>query len=199
MAFRSQMMTEKRVGNVAFRVCHDPSPGNDRTEEPLTRIVSWSRNVQGDAHDYATPGEFMETIRPGDVVHKLYGYKHGGTALSLEPFPDRWDAFWVGYVLVTPERVQALGVPADRLEGQIRAEIEIEQQYMNGEVYQVHAHGLVDGVALEEPCVVIGGIYGFDDAVFDEVASEMLSELPERWADGLTGETIAAASWDSRW
>ena len=200
MVSRAETVVEKRVANVAFRVCYDKDPVNLRREEPLTRIVSWARAVEGDEHDYANAAAFLESVRPGDIVRELYGHVHSGVALALEPFSDPWDSGMVGYVLVTPERMEAVGLdPANTalLDEQIRADIEIEQHYINGMVYEVHAHGLAGGVPLQEPLAAWGGLYGFDDDDFDKVAWDMRAELPVQYADAVTQAAINETMWET--
>ena len=109
----SAIMSKTVGGQLTFRVHHDLDAHNPRLEEPMTKIVGWHRKYfvsDRDMVDFRDRDSFLESVRPEDIVRPLYMYEHGGVALATTPFSDNFDSGHLGYVLVTPERLEAIGI-----------------------------------------------------------------------------------------
>lgn len=85
--------------------------------------------------------------------------------------PGGWDSGLVGLIFDTPETREACGTPLDKIEDGLRAEVEVYDQYLRGEVYMAvhevkHTWTRDDGVQREswEHEDSVGGILGHDSA-----------------------------------
>ena len=203
MGSRESAIMSKTVGDrLAFRVHHNPDPANPRKEEVLTKIVGWHRKYHisdSDMVEFSDPESFLESVRPEDIVKELYMHEHGGIALSVTPFSDKWDSMRVGYVLVTPERIEALGLDGSDTEFIQRiVEVEVKdfEAYMNGNIYQVDVHMMVDGDVLETPVGTVGNLWDTDDVTLDGAVIVLRAFLEPKYAEGVTDEAVDAAEWD---
>lgn len=118
------------------------------------------------------------------IALPVYMYNHGQIALSTESFHGRalhaeWDSGRVGWIYVTREDVRKnYGVKRisaklkDRVEKVLRAEIELQSSYINGEVY---GYRLIDNEKDEE----IDSCFGFYGDDF--INNGMADELPEEF------------------
>jgi len=75
----------------------------------------------------------------GSIAFKLplYRYEHSGVAYSTKPFSCRWDSGQVGFVVVTKEKINELGLEGRtqrELEKMVDDEIEVYSQWANGDV-----------------------------------------------------------------
>lgn len=138
--------------------------------------MCWHRRYElGDQHEFRTPGEFRGWVRKVDVAVALplYLYDHGGLTMStkgwLYPYNDPWDAGQVGWIYVTKTRLRKeFGIRRvtkkilRRAEEILRAEVEVYDQYLRGEVYGFTAYNVVGGeIEVLDSC---GGFYGDDPA-----------------------------------
>ena len=198
----STIMSKAVGGRLTFRVLYDRNPHNPRKEEPMTKIVGWHRKYHvsdRDMMEFPDRDSFLESVRPEDIVKPLYMYEHGGVALSTEPFSDRWDSGPLGYVMVTPERLEAIGLKrseTEQIERNIASEIKVFQAYMNGEVYQIDVHRMADGDVLETPVTTIADIWELDDDALDEAAIAALVDVDPDHLRDVTNEMVEAADWD---
>lgn len=97
------------------------------------------------ADDYDGWDEMENAIRNKlNVKHiqKVYGYSHGGLAISLEPFSCRWDSGVLGFAVITAENVTecmggkyATRKNVEKAIHQIKDEIKVLDQYVNGDVW----------------------------------------------------------------
>jgi len=82
-------------------------------------------------------------IIPKDAIKlPVYLYEHSGMTVSLEPFGDPWDSGQVGWIFVTREKVleeysvkKITPQVREKVLAVFRAEIEIYDAYLRGEVY----------------------------------------------------------------
>ena len=203
MATSNEALREKVFGGFVFRVIADPDPVDLRADDPVTRIVTWTRRlVVGDEHDFEDPDAFLASVQPDDIVLPLYVHDHSGISLALGPFNDRWDSGQAGYVLVTSEKLRAIGVdPADteRVGEIVAGEVGEQQRYLNGECYQVDAHQTVTEGVIERPIQVRPGVYDCQDATLDEAVVEMLHDLDYGRFGDVKVAVIAATPWTGRW
>ena len=195
---RDYAITSKEVeGEIAFRISHDDSPESPREHSPITHIAAWHRryNLADEGEDRSIE-TFLESVRECDTLMPLYMMDHGSISLSLGPYSDPWDSGQVGFVLITPERVRAVGLdPSDteRVMKLARQEIEAYSQYVNGDIYCMTIHRMCHGQVLPNPELTYGGIYDDDERNLDVIALELcsLSNL----ATDMTKERIAASEW----
>ena len=196
----STIMSKAVGGRVTFRVHHDRNPYNPREEEVLTTIVGWHRKhrISDEGQDFPDRDAFLASVRPEDIVKPLYMYEHGGVVFATTPFSDRWDSGQVGYVLVTRERREAIGLKrseTEQIERNITTEIKAFESYMNGEIYQIDVHRMVDGDVLETPVTTIKDVWSLDDDALDEAAIATLADVDPDHLGDVTNEMIEAADW----
>ena len=67
---------------------------------------------------------------------------------------------------------------------------------MNGEVYQIDVHRMVDGDVLETPVTTIKDVWGLDDDALDEAAIAILADVDPDHLGDVTNEMVEAADWD---
>jgi hypothetical protein len=104
------------------------------------------------------------------VAFPLYAYIHGGVALSLGAFGDRWDSGQIGYVVVD------LDGERDAAEGIARAWVETWNTYLSGEVYGYVVERIDTcnlGHEHAEQVDSCWGFYGDEQAARDEGESSL--------------------------
>jgi hypothetical protein len=129
--------------------------------------------------DFTTEDEFiswLKTEKGALVVHRVYGYDHGGLSLSVShsyPFDDPWDAGVLGVAYVTAQNwkdcqgtewtgsTEQLATCTDMIKG----DVESYSQYLNGEVY---GYRVLDNGEEVDSC---WDIYGYDYAKAEAAAS----------------------------
>ena len=197
----SAIMSKTVGGKVIFRVHYDMDPRNPREEEPFISIVGWHRKYHvsdRDMLEFRDRDAFLASVRPEDIVRPLYMYEHGAVALSTTPYSDKWDSRQLGYVLVTPERLERIGLKSsdtEMIERNVDAELKEFQAYMNGEIYQIDAHRMVDGDVLETVVGTIGDIWDTKDDTLDEAVSALLHDLDPQYTEGITDDAVVASEW----
>ena len=114
-------------------------------------------------------------------IQKVYGYSHGGLAISLEQFSCEWDSGVLGFAVITAENVTecmggkyatkkniAKAIP------QIEGEIKVLDQYVNGEVYGFNIE-YADGDS--DSC---SGFYGSDievNGILEHIGEDYHKEI----------------------
>ena len=198
----SAIMSKTVGGQLTFRVHHDLDAHSPRLDEPMTQIVGWHRKYRvsdSDMVNFRDRDSFLESVRPEDIVRPLYMYEHGGVALATTPFSDKFDSGHLGYVLVTPERLEAIGIgqgETEVIEHNITTEIKELAAYMNGEVYQIAVHRMVDGDVLETSVATIGDIWETDDDTLDYAVDVVLGDVNDDYIGDVTMEMVKAADWE---
>ena len=194
-------MSKAVGGRVTFRVHHDPKPKNPWKEEVLTTIVGWHRKrAISDTYEYRDRAAFLESVRPEDMVKPLYMYDCDGVVLSTSAGSHACGYSQVGYVLVTPERIESLGLDgsdAEFIERILDVEIKDFEAYMNGNVYRVDVHRMVDGDVLETPVGTVGGLWDTDDGTLDGAVIVLRAFLEPGYAEGVTDVMVAEAEWET--
>jgi len=134
--------------------------------------------------------EFIRMEYKAEVILPLYLYDHSGITISTKPFQCGWDSGQVGFIYIDPEmNINNAGKPfsKEQLEEDLRAEVELYDMYLRGEVYWYKilekqrpskecpcCHEIFDG---EEEWVEIdlcSGFYGLN--CVREVVEEVLNE-----------------------
>lgn len=98
--------------------------------------------------------------RQEDAIHMLplYLLDHSGLSLSTGSFHDAWDSGQVGIIYTTEARLAKHGVDKSEAEAALKAEVELYDQYLRGDVW---GYSVVDadGEVVDSCC----GFYGRDD------------------------------------
>ena len=97
----------------------------------------------GEYRRYSGREEFLESVETDHILRPLYMYEHGGVALSTGAYSDPWDSGQVGYVRVTPESAEKIGIDisdTERVNALIDQEVAALAAYINGDIYSISAH-----------------------------------------------------------
>lgn len=136
-------------------------------------MICFHRNYQlGDKHDMSIEDLQAIVARPDVVSLPLFLYDHSGISMSTQTEPTwfhaAWDSGKVGYIYVTREKIlkdfnrklltKKLREDAARI---LRAEVEVYDQYLTGDVWHVVVR---DREANMEVVESVGGIYGYQEA-----------------------------------
>lgn len=96
------------------------------------------------------------------VILPVYMLDHSGIALSTSSFHDRWDSGQVGFIFATRESVtkwfnkkRITKDLREKVEAQLRSEVDQYGKYVNGDVYAAVVTDLVSGEEVDSLC----GIY----------------------------------------
>lgn len=166
-------------GGLTARVEQDECPLNPRLEQDnASKMICFHRRYSlGDGHEYSSAdhegwGALEKAVRKRErpaALLPLYLMDHSGLTISVDCGlfracdPHGWDWGRVGFALVrrdSPELGGLRGVKAKRrAEEIIRAEVEIYDQFLRGDVWAVVVKDAAGGV-VDSLC----GIYGFKEA-----------------------------------
>jgi hypothetical protein len=140
----------------------------------------------GDEHelnhnDYNGWDEFERAVRKEynvATLTKVYGYSHGGLAISTSPFQCNWDSGVLGFAIVTKEKLrEEHSIKNVTKKYRVKAELVVEgevetlNQYINGDVY---------GFEIEDAeGDVIDSCYGFygDDVMTNGMDGHLDAEI----------------------
>ncbi len=129
-------MTTYKKGDEYLRIEIDSDPMSPREHDNLGVIAIWHPRYQlGDLQPKEDPKSFIEDLPEGTVVLPIYMYDHSGVTLRVTPFTCPWDSGQVGIIYATPEQVEAMGTPQDRISEGLVAELEEYGEYVEGNVY----------------------------------------------------------------
>lgn len=120
----------------------DDDPVDPREGDNLgTMICFHPRYRLGDDNREYSKNELLDIVQQDGVIAlPLFLYDHGGITMSTREFSCPWDSGQVGFIFVTPDRIQeefgkidaeTLGKAKNILE----AEVETYDQYLTGEVF----------------------------------------------------------------
>lgn len=135
------------------------------------------------------------TVRGGRLVMLGEDCVHRTDTATVDRFPadaQGWDTSFVGFMVVTEERIQTLcgedpeHREADWLDSALKTELAEYDRYLRGEVYSYVVAG---GTSFEESC---GGFIGL------EYAKEEADRAAEGAATLLRDEQVARAEWAAR-
>lgn len=115
----------------------EEDPLDPRKEwDNLGVIATWhARYNLGDEQPKLSPEDFMDTLPVGTVTLPVFLFDHGGLCIQTRPFYDRWDSGRLGFIYITPERIEELGVPLIDVEKQLESEVEVYDHYIRGNIY----------------------------------------------------------------
>lgn len=180
-----------------LEIHYDESADNPRTAwDNLTVMAVFHRRYDfGDKVDFSS-GDFngwdemeehiRKTYKPL-AMKPLYMYDHSGITISTSPFGCRWDSGQIGFVYITQKKLDEMGIAikedetwsefVERLENYIDGEVEVEDQYVRGEVY-----GFVIKNADGEHVDSCWGFYGDDfkeNGILDHVDKDNIVNLDD--------------------
>jgi len=115
----------------------------------------------------------------GLFIKPVYAYIHGGITISLGSFSCKWDSGCIGFVFTTQEKINEWGIPQDKVEACIEAEIEEYDKYLTGDCYLVEIIDTIDGEVIE----TFGGL-GYSDMVkeAESYVAHLIETTPEQLA-----------------
>jgi len=133
------------------------------------QISIWHRCYNfGNNTDFATPGDFLEFCRKGDLksarkgdkVFRLpvYLYDHSGLTVNTTGFSCPWDSGQVGWVWTTKKRMKERGWKAtdeNHVYEHLKEAVQLLDDYLTGNVYRFTIEDAAGEVL--ESC---GGYYG---------------------------------------
>src|SRR4030042_1796780 len=124
--------------NKILLICNDIDPENPRKHnDNLGEMICWHRRYKlGDEHKYSNPAEFYKSIKPGDLLLKLYLYDHSGITISATPFSYSWDSSQVGYIVARKEKIdKEFNGDIEKAKLILEDEVKLYDMYLTGEVY----------------------------------------------------------------
>lgn len=157
------------VNGFQISIHYDEDRESPREWDNLGTMVCWHRRSNlGDRTVRSQDFKDMEGLVASfkaRVLLPLYLYEHGGMTMRTYPFDDPWDSGQVGWIYTTTERTRkeygeciTMEIE-DNIKAVLRAEVEIYDQYLAGDVY---GYQVTDPQGKEvESC---WGFYGLDYA-----------------------------------
>lgn len=133
--------TYAKSGNDLYFISEEPDlfPPNPRTDWDCysTFYIAPNRYFSGDIPVSAFVPDVKAGIEPEYVKLPIYAYVHSAIALSTTPFHDDFDSGLAGFAVCTRQDVADLGYSTpdwrSHAENVINSELELYQQYLNGE------------------------------------------------------------------
>ena len=101
------------------------------------------------------------TPYPG-FLQEVYMHNHGGIKLSTEPFHDRWDSGWLGWIYINPDNMRAHDLDQDKALAMAKTDLQRLEQYTNREVYTIAIQRTA------QPDLLLGSLYPAHGVVPDE-------------------------------
>ncbi len=131
-----------QYGKHIIEVYHDDLPLNPRNDDNLGTMVCFHKRYDlGDRHEYKHEDYSSWNDMRGDIIRRenavfispLFMHDHGAVSISMSDFSDPWDSGQIGFIYVTEE--QANGMSEFDIKMHIKKEINIYNNYLNGDVY----------------------------------------------------------------
>jgi hypothetical protein len=144
----------------------------------LTRylVVKLTRYFAVEVEDYhldmAGAGDLARNPDPNRWAFPLYIYVHGGVALSLTPFADRWDSAQCGYVVVEADDRETARSMASAL-------VDTWNAFLSGDVYRYQVERVTTCNLGHEHAEVLGSCGGFYS---EDSAREEAEAVARRYA-----------------
>lgn len=148
-------------------------------------------------NDPPTVKDIEEYYGPLAMILPVWGYEHGGLAISAGDrtgqFCDRWDSGQLGYVFVTRETARKewgfkrmTKRNKEKLYKYIMGEVEEYAAYVSGEVYGY----IITDTETGEEVDSCWGFYGYDYC--EQQAQEIVDYLAKKYQENARTETGAA-------
>ena len=158
-------------GNLGYFITKDSKYSSPDKNEQLENIMCTSADEAQNQEDHIQIMSNLintETEEQVIAIYPIVKYEHSGISYSLGQI-NGFDYSNNGFYIITDKTQKASGVKKANFEKAIKEELEIYNQYANGEVYQF--------VLFDEDGEVVdscGGFYNIDD---------IKEYLPEDWKD----------------
>lgn len=137
------------LDQVTLDIIRDESPESPREWDNLGSMACWHRRYRlGDRHNYRDSRAFADAVNRNAVILPLYLFDHSGLTISTSNAsfrtcdPSGWDWGQVGFIYVPYANIrQTFGVQRisrhlrARVEDMLCAEVQVYNQYLQGEVY----------------------------------------------------------------
>jgi hypothetical protein len=132
------------VENDQFRlnIIYEDDSQNPRDWDNIGIMICWHKKYQlGDVHDFRTPADMLMVYsKKNSILIPLYLYDHGGLKLSTSSFKDPFDSGRVGYIVIPFSNIldtygDVTESTKSTAEKAVLAELEVYNQYLNGDVY----------------------------------------------------------------
>lgn len=169
-----------KLNGITLYVEPDHSPPHPRRDnEHLGTLLVWHRRYDlSDNCKYQTPNDFLESEESKNIYVQLpvYLLDHSALYLSTTDFKDPWDSGRLGLIYCTKEQVKRwYGYIADEqtVMEQLRGEVALYDDYLNGSWYQFYIEGL--NGEIEDSC---GGF--FQDKDFKSLLNDMKEYVAEK-------------------
>lgn len=183
---------EKDNNIYALIVRIDPFPNDPREDDGFLSIIvsehrrydfNWfgeediTEKFKKDYENTETKEEYEELKEEYIGLRPLYMLDHSGITLSTSPFNDRWDSGQVGFVFTTEKYIHnRFGSEfnykenMDIISNMINEEIEIFDQYIQGNVYEMFLIDIRTGEYLNS----WANLLWIDDKTRDDLISDFL-------------------------
>ena len=162
---------EYRGFNISIE--QDLDPINPRESDNLGIMVCFHRRYNlGDKHEFKTGQDFMDWVSGEQVVMlPIYIYDHSGITINTTGFSCPWDSGQIGYIYVTLADLEEEGLPMDRAERILKAEVEEYDDYLTGNVwgYSISPVRANIGIQCDDAC---WGFYGTDGQIEAEAQAK---------------------------
>lgn len=151
-----------------------PDDGVEELEE-LTNLY--------DRYEPIHKAQFERTVdawvKENLVILPLYLYDHSGITMNTTGFSCRWDSGQVGVIYCTREQADKLGAPWDKVEEQLKVEVEVYDQYITGDVYGIRQMEIPDDYEVPERYRYKGNTYILDYWDDESLCKELLEEFED--------------------
>lgn len=170
-----------KLNGITLYVEPDHSPPHPRRDnDHLGTMLGWHRQYDfSDNCKYQTPNDFWESEESKNIYVQLpvYLLDHSALHLSTTDFKDPWDSGRLGLIYCTKEQATKwYGYLPDEqtIKEQLKSEIELYNDYLNGSWYQFYIEGL--NGEIEDSC---GGF--FQDKDFKSLLNDMKEYVDKQY------------------
>lgn len=140
-------------------------------------------------HGPAVTTRWLRIFRGATVVLPLVLIAHSGISMYVGAGahvmdPGGWDSGPVGLIFDTPETRDMIGTPDDRIEEELRSEVDLYDQYLQGEVYYaIHLWPTGQVVVTDiDRDTVLGHSYG-ESSCYGFLGHKCLEDIPLSFTD----------------
>ena len=198
------MEWKNKKGDKILKIEQDECPESPREWDNFGTMVCFHNNYTlGDKHDLNEVYEdgmvgfgnwdgmkkYLIKEKKAVVVLPIYLYDHSGLTIKTTPFGCNWDSGQIGFIYCTKETMKENGVTKKLAKEYLDSEVQIYNQYIQGEVYCVSVSEVkkckccnhVENEILDS----IGSIFGDEGRGLFELAKSHSVDLghKEKWIE----------------